>query len=84
MLFEWVFRLSIPLQFVTLFAGFFLLILAMLTIGRAIGVRMWGSVRQYFKYDPNSMTFKQILFRSFIMSAILVTSLFVFTLFRRK
>jgi hypothetical protein len=84
LLLEWVFKLSIPLQLATLFAAFFLLILATLTIGRVIGIRMWGSVRQYFKYDPNSMTFKQILFRSFIMSAILVTSLFVFILFKRK
>ena len=78
---ELFFRLPIPIQVIVMFLGWFIFLFVSFTTDRVIGIRIWGSKKQYFKYSNNHITYKQIWSSSAIFSLIitLFSLAFIFT-----
>ena len=83
MLVEFFFRLPIPIQVIVMFSGWFILLFVFFGIGRVVGIRMWGSERQYLKYDPNSITHRKIWSNSAIIATI-IALIFLVSILTRK
>lgn len=66
------FKLPEAVQGIALFAGCFLLLFVGLLICRIIGIKSYGSEREYFKYFQNPLSYKKIWLFSLSVSIIVV------------
>lgn len=67
----WFYRLPIPVQDITLFVGIFLLLFVGLFICRIVGIKSYGSEREYLRENNDPLTYKKIWAISLLPSIII-------------
>ena len=82
MIYTFIYKLPLLFKFIFVFVISFLMFLFIFIILRIIGIKVYGSERQYYKENNDPLTFRQIWLRSLIGSVIIIVTFIIILIIR--